>query len=735
MPIMTDGPALEPLNKGIDEFHVGRMDSLGAAVSEAFADNPTVQMSGMQQLDRAAGNEIDFGEIATGFPTAGLAEQNRIAAAAPRLDTMLANDMVKKAGLAPHLKLPDQPDIPQAQLEIMMARATARREREATMERGPGGVVQGTLEVGTSFLVGAVDPLNLASAFIPVMGELRYAKLLAGAGEGMAARAGVRAAVGAAEGAVGAAVIEPIDWMAHTQDGRDFGMADVLHNIMFGAVLGSTLHAGGGTLSDIYRARKERPMYPYDLGEPMEAHTPWDDLRTRQQPPPLPRDVLGEYPGNHDPIFPEDPGASRVTPALLSEEIAASQPLVPSPAVQIIDDLPQRAREDAARIGIANLIEGEPLRVGEVLEAAAKTDPRIAESFENVRRGQDRPPPTSPDPLDLAFAGELTAGRARRIADDIRRQTQEVEQKIFGDRAEEWRKLHKRSDRAWDNARDNEARELDAKIDQLERDVGLTEADENWLNGQGWGHYAVEEDWADLARALQDIENGREDAIAASASAVRYLPKSNVWDKMNNRERESVLTILSAMNEEKRAGRDPNAFLRDTFKERINRYGGGADAHEVAEYQMRELAELLDKPLERAASTAVPEARTVAPTARILPFEAPRGQQAGVAAAVDKDAAWRALSHDTPEFDEPAVIAASNAAAEVKPPPTKLDERLTAAEKADAYAKQMYDMFAERLPEQDRLRLDDLIKTIDSDHEARSIAIERGAACLFGARE
>jgi hypothetical protein len=259
MPIMTDGPALEPVNKGIDEFDVGRMESLGAAVSEAFADNPTAQLSGIQQIDRAAGNDIDWGMVHSGIPTPGIAEQNKIAAAAPRIDIMDANHRVKQAGLAPHLKLPDQPDIPPAQLEIMMARATARREREATMERGPGGVVQGALEVGTSFLVGAVDPLNVASAFIPVMGELRYAKLLAGAGEGVAARAGVRAAVGAAEGAIGQAAIEPIDWWSHTQDGRDFGMADVLHNIMFGAVLGGALHTGGGTVGDIYRARKERP--------------------------------------------------------------------------------------------------------------------------------------------------------------------------------------------------------------------------------------------------------------------------------------------------------------------------------------------------------------------------------------------------------------------------------------------------------------------------------------------
>ena len=48
--------------------------------------------------------------------------------------------------------------------------------------RGPQGVIQSALSVGTSFLVGAVDPINVGSAFIPVMGELRYAKLLMIAG-------------------------------------------------------------------------------------------------------------------------------------------------------------------------------------------------------------------------------------------------------------------------------------------------------------------------------------------------------------------------------------------------------------------------------------------------------------------------------------------------------------------------------------------------------------------------
>ncbi len=102
------------------------------------------------------------------------------------------------------------------------------------------------------------------------------------------------------------------------------------------------------------------------------------------------------------------------------------------------------------------------------------------------------------------------------------------------------------------------------------------------------------------------------------------------------------------------------------------------------------------------------------------------------AGRLDRDAAWRDLAQARPEFDDPDVLQASRTAAAVPTPPTRLDERVAAAEKAQAFAKQMYDMFAERLPDQDRQRLDDVIKAIDDDHEARETAIVRGGGCLFG---
>lgn len=56
---------------------------------------------------------------------------------------------------------------------------------------------------------------------------------------------------------------------------------------------------------------------------------------------------------------------------------------------------------------------------------------------------------------------------------------------------------------------------------------------------------------------------------------------------------------------------------------------------------------------------------------------------------------------------------------------------MTAAEKAEAYAKQMYDMFASRLPEGERARLDEMIAEIDQKRADQDTVSQRGAACLF----
>jgi len=85
----------------------------------------------------------------------------------------------------------------------------------------------------------------VALAFVPVVGEAKMAAMLARS-TGVAGRLGVRAAVGAAEGAVGAAVIEPLVYGLANKLGDDYTVYDSFMNVAVGSVLGAGLHTAVG---------------------------------------------------------------------------------------------------------------------------------------------------------------------------------------------------------------------------------------------------------------------------------------------------------------------------------------------------------------------------------------------------------------------------------------------------------------------------------------------------------
>lgn len=94
------------------------------------------------------------------------------------------------------------------------------------------------------------DPLNVASNFIPIVGELRYARWLEQAGTSALARGAVRAQAGVIEGAAGAALIEPIVYAGATGLQLDYSVADSFANVVFGGVMGGGLHVVGGAAFD-----------------------------------------------------------------------------------------------------------------------------------------------------------------------------------------------------------------------------------------------------------------------------------------------------------------------------------------------------------------------------------------------------------------------------------------------------------------------------------------------------
>ena len=141
----------------------------------------------------------------------------------------------------------------------MVEKKEAERERQSIIQRGPAGswnpfsagFYVGAAKFGTGLAVSMLDPINIGASFIPVFGQARFAAL--------AARQGLRTARltrGVVEGAVGAALVEPIVYSAAKRVRADYGAADSLLNIAFGSILGGGLHVGVGKLKDLNTARK-----------------------------------------------------------------------------------------------------------------------------------------------------------------------------------------------------------------------------------------------------------------------------------------------------------------------------------------------------------------------------------------------------------------------------------------------------------------------------------------------
>lgn len=226
-----------------------------AAFDSAFSTNPTTSMFRSEQLaGEAEGRAVVMGPESYLAPNAGRLEPD-----SPMLEAKAARDRVSGMGL--DIKIPEQ-GIRQGALDILIDRHREQAARQQVMARANGGSM-GT-QIAAGLAASLLDPLNVASAFVPVVGEARYAAML-GRASGPLGRAGVRAGVGAVEGAVGAAILEPLPLIAASQDQTEYGLSDSLANIALGGILGGGLHSIGGAASDALRRRMSTDTPAADL--------------------------------------------------------------------------------------------------------------------------------------------------------------------------------------------------------------------------------------------------------------------------------------------------------------------------------------------------------------------------------------------------------------------------------------------------------------------------------------
>jgi hypothetical protein len=258
MPLGAGAPILRR-GAPLAEYPASLGQVLDAQAQDTRIHNPTSALMRLNRIGAAErGALVDPGDPLQGLPP--VYDPPR------RLTADEARARVRDEGL--QLRIPDD-GIAEPALRILIDAKRSELQRQSVFERGPQGVGAMSARFGTALLNSLYDPLNIASAFVPIMGQARYGALIAGASSGLG-RAGVRAAVGAGEGAVGAALLEPLIYSAAQAEQLDYDMMDSLANVAFGAAFGGGLHAGVGAVRDVMQPGWWRMTQPVPGAAPAD---------------------------------------------------------------------------------------------------------------------------------------------------------------------------------------------------------------------------------------------------------------------------------------------------------------------------------------------------------------------------------------------------------------------------------------------------------------------------------
>ena len=99
-------------------------------------------------------------------------------------------------------------------------------QRSETISKGPQNIFAKSsyflTSLGTSFL----DPINIAASFVPVLGQAKFANMVAKSGKNIA-----RLKKGAVEGFVGNLAVEPIVYGVHRSQQSDYDEYDAFINV------------------------------------------------------------------------------------------------------------------------------------------------------------------------------------------------------------------------------------------------------------------------------------------------------------------------------------------------------------------------------------------------------------------------------------------------------------------------------------------------------------------------
>lgn len=360
-------PVREARDVGIDQYRAGLGEYLHAVTSDAWANSPLMEADRLYRGAVAQGEAVDRGE--------------------PLLSAAEASEQGRDLGL--------RFDAPIARGAFDVLAEEKRHEaaneltfKRARLENGYG-TLHWLLGGGAEFLTMAVDPLNMASAFVPIVGEARYAAMAARVGRFPAALA-----KGAVEGAGGQLLLEPLNAADRMSLGNDYTMLDTLTNLAFGGGLGVVLHGAGYGIGAGFRFLRDRYSISERAAPAPEAASHAPEAARR-----------GEL---SEPVV---------------EKVAEPPPR--QPVAEQMERLRPETKDAAMRSAVAQLVQDRPVDIEPVLRAdpnwpeiKAAIDAGHAEVPELQRQSVasqglpsiEPPPEYRPAPEELKLAQRVSRG-------------------------------------------------------------------------------------------------------------------------------------------------------------------------------------------------------------------------------------------------------------------------------------------------------------------------------------
>jgi len=243
---LTAGPILDNpwlRAQGLDAVPVTAGDVAGASAEQALHENLGGRLFRVMR-DSALTSTPYAGDAGVYFPSQHPDETSPV-------PLMPASDANSQYGIQGHLKFDN--DLPE---QIARERYDATRailNRQSILARDPGTVGSTLAKFGAGMGASLADPIQDAAMFIPFVGEARTARWMESAGQSFVGRAGVRAGIGAINGAAGTAIVQPAQWGLSKSEGEDFNGVDALMNIAYGGVGGAVLHSAFGLGRDLVK--------------------------------------------------------------------------------------------------------------------------------------------------------------------------------------------------------------------------------------------------------------------------------------------------------------------------------------------------------------------------------------------------------------------------------------------------------------------------------------------------